>query len=348
MRVIFSTRFGSHLYGTATPESDIDQKEVFIPSARHILLNDGKEVLSIRPDKGQKEGIEARNQLGDIDIEKFSLRRYLGLLAEGQTIALDMLFATPFIADPLSPPGAGLSTSVWADIWENRHRLLSRRTKAILGYCRQQANKYGIKGSRVAAMRVAVETFEAMVEKHGSGTKLREVWDELEVVLSAERAEHIAFPVLPTGSQGTTRPVVMRHVEVCGRKIPEHATLKYGLDVYRKILDQYGARARQAEENQGVDWKALSHAVRIGRQSVEFLRTGHIAFPRPDRAILMKIKQGAFDYEIVSREIEHLLESVEQAARRSLLPEEPDMDWINRFVMRVYADQVHTEMYGIM
>jgi predicted nucleotidyltransferase len=38
MDLIVEMRFGSHLYGTDTPESDLDLKGVYLPEARDILL----------------------------------------------------------------------------------------------------------------------------------------------------------------------------------------------------------------------------------------------------------------------------------------------------------------------
>jgi predicted nucleotidyltransferase len=38
MDLIVAMRFGSHLYGTATPQSDLDYKAVYLPEARDILV----------------------------------------------------------------------------------------------------------------------------------------------------------------------------------------------------------------------------------------------------------------------------------------------------------------------
>ena len=46
--------------------------------------------------------------------------------------------------------------------------LVTRRSAAFVGYCRQQANKYGIKGSRVAAARKALTLLLEAVERLGS------------------------------------------------------------------------------------------------------------------------------------------------------------------------------------
>ena len=38
MNLVVKMKFGSHLYGTSTPLSDIDYKAVYIPEARDIIL----------------------------------------------------------------------------------------------------------------------------------------------------------------------------------------------------------------------------------------------------------------------------------------------------------------------
>jgi hypothetical protein len=96
----------------------------------------------------------------------------------------------------------------------------------------------------------------------------------------------------------------------------------------------------QAENQQGVDWKALSHAVRVGTQAIEFLGTGHVTFPLPNAEHVLAIKTGKVAYQKVSREIESLLESVEVAALVSSLPEAPDLQWIDDFVQRVYRAEI--------
>lgn len=153
MRSIVSIKFGSHLYGTATPASDLDFKSVFVPAGRDILLQRVKGSLSNQRPKAEGE----KNVTGEIDEEAYSLQRYLGLAAEGQTVALDVLFAPRWAMTCKPAPE-------WQEIEANRRRLVTRKSASFLGYCRQQANKYGIKGSRVSAARVALELLTAELE----------------------------------------------------------------------------------------------------------------------------------------------------------------------------------------
>ena len=54
VKVIMLCRFGSHLYGTDTPESDTDYKGIFMPTKEMVLL--GKIPKSINNNKKKAEG----------------------------------------------------------------------------------------------------------------------------------------------------------------------------------------------------------------------------------------------------------------------------------------------------
>jgi hypothetical protein len=134
--------------------------------------------------------------------------------------------------------------------------------------------------------------------------------------------------------------VLVTHWDVCGRKMPYTSSIKNARDIMEALVNEYGKRALQAETNQGVDWKALSHAVRIGRQAIELLSTGGVIFPRPDAEHLLAIKTGRMTYQVVADEIETLLIAIECAAARSGLPDEPDRSWIDDFVVRAHLAQI--------
>jgi hypothetical protein len=265
-----------------------------------------------------------KNLPGEIDSDVYSLQRFLGLVAEGQTVALDILFAPEWaMSEPPAPE--------WREIAANRARLLTRKSAAFLGYCRQQANKYGIKGSRVAAARNALAFLERAHETHGPTAKLREVATGIDAMI----AEHSTLADIKLADGNT-----IRHWDVCGRKMPYTTSIKSARDVMARLVDEYGQRALQAESQQGVDWKALSHAVRVGNQALELLRTGAVTFPLPNAAHVLRIKKGELPYQEVAAEIEALLEEVEAAAAVSHLPAEPDHAWIENFVADVHRREV--------
>jgi hypothetical protein len=322
MDLLVEMQFGSHLYGTATPQSDLDFKAVYLPEARDILLQRVQNTVTHAPDKLDGE----KNAPGDVDREIHSLQRYLELLAEGQTMALDMLFAPE--SAMTSPPSA-----LWLEIQANAPRLVTRRASAFLRYCRQQANKYGIKGSRVSAARQALAVLVDAEAKYGTAAKLAVAETELEAAIGI--SEHVTLIHLPTPAD-----TLVRHFEVCGKKMPFTSSIKSAREIAQRLVNEYGQRALQAERNEGIDWKALSHAVRVGREALELLQTGKITFPLPYATEILSIKRGERTYEAVAETIDRLLVDVEEAAVLSSLREEPDFAFMDELVERAYRGKV--------
>jgi hypothetical protein len=324
-------KFGSHLYGTATPESDLDYKGVHVPAARDILLQRAAPVLGAKVKA--REGV--RNAPGDVDDESYALHRYLQLLAEGQTVAIDMLFAPEWAC-------VGVVHPLWRHIQLNAERLVTRKSAAFVGYCRTQANKYGIKGSRVAAAKRAMDFFVERLEALGPQARIVEVAAQLPPLCVDEHTKLVEQP-RKTSGQLVLELDTEVFFECCNRKVSYGNTIKAAWEMYKRVYDEYGARARLADTNEGVDWKALSHAVRVGQEALELLGTGRVTFPIKNAGFLLDIKKGLLPYSAVAHEIEHLLDQVEAASKVSTLREEPDQGFIELLVERAYAEAVRKE-----
>jgi predicted nucleotidyltransferase len=322
--LIIEMKFGSHLYGTSTPESDTDFKAVYIPSGRSIALQRVKDVVV----SNTKVNEENKNTSEDVDRETYALHKFLHLLAQGQTVALDMLFANDEVITY-----RGNNFHIWQEIYSNREKLISKQCKSFIGYCRQQANKYGIKGSRMNEAEKAAMLFNTFVNANAGNKKLYEIRDELEQLVKDGDHTEIVKITNPSG-------IELEHFSCCNRKSPFTITIKEAARIYEHLFNEYGKRARAAKENEGLDWKALSHAVRVGTQALELLRHGTITMPRPDRQELLQIKTGQLQYEAVSDKIVALLEEVESTAAMSHLPELPNYQWIDNFVAECYSKQV--------
>lgn len=320
--VLMETVFGSHLYGTSGPGSDRDWKAVVVPPAREILLQRAKPTVVTKT----KADPLAKNTAEDVDVETWALHQFFKLVGEGQTVAMDALFSTPdaWVREP---------HPLWLEIVENRSRLISKKSQSFVEYCRSQSNKYGLKGSRMAAARAARDFFAACMADDPNGTPVGKFEGAMTECLC--RLEHVAFENRATPTGG-----VLRHISVCNRLVPFTASIKIAWETYNRLFDQYGERARQAERNEGVDWKAVSHAVRVAKQAVELLETGHLTFPRPEAAFLLSIKRGELPYAAVAEEIEALLPAVEDAAARSTLPAQPDRAFMDEMIVRAYRAEV--------
>jgi predicted nucleotidyltransferase len=315
--IVVRIEFGSHLYGTNTLQSDHDYKSVYIPPAIDILLQrvigaTGNRIKTIEGNKNKPE---------DIDDEAYSLQRYLYLLAEGQTVAVDMLFATK----PL------ISTPVWDEIRANKNLLLTKHSTAFVKYCQAQAAKYGVKGSRVAAAKKAKEFFEIGVKNLGSTAKVEEVSSYMINIFD----EHTTLI-----TKETTPGKTETYFECCNRMVGFKNTLKEAASIYTRIYDEYGKRAKLAEKNENIDWKALSHAVRVANEAIELLSTSNVTFPLPNAKHILDIKLGKLSYKEVATEIEELLVQVEKASLVSNLRESADYEFINNLIVKVYKDTI--------
>jgi hypothetical protein len=317
VRPLVRVQHGSHLYGTSTPASDLDFKSVHIPSGRAIIMQRAENVI----DRQVKVSSSIKNTAADIDDQSYSLQKFLKMISDGDTVATEILFAP----DPL------FIDSDWIDIQAIGKSLLNRQCKGFVGYCRRQAAKYGIKGSRMAACEDIITTLTNAVDKYGTTAPLEKITTDLHLFCALH--EFSAIDIIPSQA-GTNIP----HLEVVDRKVPFTASLKTALDIYQKVYDNYGDRARAAKTDEGIDWKAVSHAVRVARQAIELLSTKNITFPRPDAAELLEIKKGLIPYSTVSEQLEMLVEEVETISTFSALPETSDTKLIERTIFKYYVE----------
>jgi len=327
-REIIRVKFGSHLYGTNLPTSDIDIKSVYLPSGRDILLQRVRPTIS----ESTKLDPHAKNSPLDIDNESFSLQQYLKLLTEGQTLALDLLFAPEVFYLPLE--NGKRCDEIWNHILKNKEKLLTRGVNSFVGYARRQAAKYGIKGGRIASIRKVLE----LLKGFDASKKLLDYQEQLRELIynNLSPLEHAAF----VDCKGPQPGQLIPHLEVCDRKVPFTISVKQVVAIYQKVFDSYGARALLAEKNESVDWKACMHAVRVNAEAIELLSTGNITFPRPDAPLLIQIRKGELNYKQVSELIEAGLAEVEETAKYSKLREKPDLEFVDDFVLETYKSQI--------
>jgi len=316
MEVLVEMKFGSHLYGTDTPESDHDFKGVFLPTVESLIL--GEKTKSINTNTNATDG---KNTSQDVDSEFYSLHYFLKLALEGQTVALDMLHA---------PQSAILKSShLWDALVEQRSRFYTKNLKAFIGYAHRQAAKYGIKGSRLAEVRMVASFLEKSLNrlKWNDNVRLNDVWDWL------PKGDHIYFH---SGSSDKQDSTSLRMYEVVGKKFQETARLGYVLPILLRFISEYGERAQKAEQNEGVDWKALSHALRAAQQVKELFTYGTMTMPRPEAGLLLLVKQGKIDFKSVQEELESTMSEVEVLAERSELPEKADHKFVEHFILYAY------------
>lgn len=299
MKLVCKTQFGSHLYGTATPTSDIDIRGIFIPSKRDILLG--------RIPKTNKD-----NGVSTDDYELYSLHHFVKLACEGQTVALDMLWT------PARQIERGEAGRVWDQLRALRHKFLSTNMNAFVGYARGQATKYSLKGGRLNKLMAFLDVLKSANQDN---TILGCIWNALPK--DAER-------VNPQG---------VREVQIAGKWYGECTQVGHVRYSVQHIIDGYGMRTNAAAKDGGVDWKAMSHAVRVSLELRELLITHEIKFPLTHANVLLDIKRGHMSLEAVQYLLDHLLANIEELTLMSNLPKSVDhIFWENWLVATIESE----------
>ena len=308
--IILVTKFGSHLYGTNTPDSDEDYKGIYMPSTRDIALGKIPKSINLNSNKTNE-----KNSSDDVDIEMYSLHYFIELCCKGETVALDMLH--------VDGPMTLMESPLWVEIQQQRELFYTKNLKAFVGYARKQAAKYGIKGSRLDAAKEFID----LCQKYATGpdVRLSAIWNVLPI------SEH-SYMMDPAASN------CCKQYQICGKILQSTMKVEYAKDIIQKFYDNYGARAKLASENKGVDWKAMSHAVRAALQLKQLYLENQISFPLEEAELLTHIKMGNLPFDNVIAHLEALIECVENLAEESTFPEE---------VNRIYwEDFIYSKVWG--
>ncbi|UYE95068.1 hypothetical protein [Escherichia phage vB_EcoM-pJBB] len=327
MKTIMKGYFGSHLYGTSTPESDVDFKEIYVPHARDILTGNVKEHMS-----KNTNNTSSKNTKDDVDHELYSLKYFFKLAADGETVALDMLHTPPSLVVKSDLP------DVWKYIQDNRSRFYTTNMKSYLGYVRKQASKYGVKGSRLAVLRQALKRSNEWGQYFDNGAVIR-LSHMKNVLPVGEFASWVEIENEKTGKQ--------TFYNLLDRKFQDTLTNKEFNAILVKLEENYGERARKAEANEGIDWKALSHACRGGLQLLEIYKTGDLVYPLQDAPFILDVKLGKHTFKTVQEFLEDIVDQVEHASEQAAkngMQQKVDMSFWDDFLEQVYLEN-HNSYY---
>ncbi|UOL50781.1 hypothetical protein [Escherichia phage vB_EcoM_SCS57] len=327
MKTIMKGYFGSHLYGTSTPESDVDFKEIYVPHARDILTGNVKEHMS-----KNTNNTSSKNTKDDVDHELYSLKYFFKLAADGETVALDMLHTPQSLVVKSDLP------DVWKYIQDNRSRFYTTNMKSYLGYVRKQASKYGVKGSRLAVLRQALKRSNEWGQYFDNGAVIR-LSHMKNVLPVGEFASWVETENEKTGKQ--------TFYNLLDRKFQDTLTNKEFNAILVKLEENYGERARKAEANEGIDWKALSHACRGGLQLLEIYKTGDLVYPLQDAPFILDVKLGKHTFKTVQEFLEDIVDQVEHAseqASKNGMQQKVDMSFWDDFLEQVYLEN-HNSYY---
>ncbi len=292
--LLYLVKFGSHLYGTNTENSDTDYKGIFLPNLENLILE--KKCQSI---VHHTSNDRVRNSNVDVDIDLWSLQHWFALLKRGDTNAIDMLFSYTnkdslvYISPILSETMVFKSPMDFINLRENT---------SYIAYAHHQAKKYGLKGSRLHLLKsvynkIIKDLDESKYTKQDVfGVVIPELKDLFfDEKLCFDKADTQGYNIL----------------YICGSGFHEKTKISEIVQRFEATYKKFGERAVQAEQNENVDWKAISHAIRCTFQIEELIETGHLVFPLKNAEHLKDIKAGKYTWKECEKNIADSLDCLE-------------------------------------
>lgn len=299
MRIIFESIFGSKLYGTNTPESDVDYRGVFVRDIdEHLGIKDllSEEDLSV----------DAPLKKDKIDRKIKSVKQFLLEARNGQTMELELLFA---------PESCIITSSeAWEILKSQRNNFISKTTIfPFISFAKGQVESSVLKAENLILIRKIIEK----IEQYKPGSRFFQIVNDNPELFTQLSLKDKA-------------PAV-----IIGNKI--FITNQASKDVRKKlkgIEENYGSRTVNAVKD-GKDFRSIYHAYRVLFQTEDIIKTQTLSFPLPKekRDFLIEVKSGNYQGDVVV----DLYKKIDEINRLSVdhLPDQVGLDYLNDLCLRV-------------
>jgi len=312
MRKLFTTRYGSFLYGTQTPTSDVDLKHVVLPDLNDILV--GKRIQNIVKKTNTEKN--TRNSAEDMDEEFIPVQVFAYDFLGGQTYALELAYAVEFTkADQVlhDPLFLGFCR-------ELRNRFLTSNMAALVGYAVNQASLYSFKGERLNAVRAAENLFKEAISNSTKGARPLDYLPPFLMkasVVAEKFPKYFQITEYAVDHHRNMKPCI----KLLEKVLPYTSTFETSLKVVQEHLDKYGSRADAASID-NVDWKATMHALRVVDEGIALLTRKNLEFPFSSEYVdfLLQIKNGQLPYNNVIDILNERLDVLKTIEANSPLP----------------------------
>lgn len=294
-RTVFLTKYGSHAYGTNTPESDLDIRGIAIPPAEyfHGFLKRFEQAESTDP-----------------DLVIYDIRKFFDLAANANPNVLDLLFTEE--SDHL------FITEASRILIENRNLFLSKKVRhTYAGYAHAQLKR--IQGHKAWLMNPR----ETKPNRGDFGLPESTVLgaDILGAIDSVQKAEDA--------------PVFSSEVMTLYHKERSYHNALKEYQQYQNWKKTRNPKRAAIEAEFGLDLKHASQLVRLCRMGKEILTTGQVIVKRPDARELLAIRHGSMTYEQIVSYAEGTDAEMEELEKTSPLPHSPDRNKLDRLCQEI-------------
>ena len=298
---------GSHAYGLARPDSDIDIRGIAIPPKKYYLgLSNFEQLVSTSP-----------------DITIFSLTKFCNLALQCNPNVIELLYVDELDIQKMTPIGRRLRESrdlflstkakftfsgyAFAQLkrirnhyqWLRRKETIHKPTRAEYNLPDQPTLPADHRGAIESLIRKEIESWEVdwdLVDRDKRIAIQEQIENYLSNLTEGYRLGQIKHEELAFYCAANKVGIDTNLLEL----LEKERKYKSAMDEWHQYQDwltnRNPARA-ELETKFGFDLKHASHLVRLTRMGKEILTTGKVLVKRPDAEELRVIRDGAWTYE---------------------------------------------------
>lgn len=351
-KLLYLSQFGSHLYGLNTESSDLDFRGIYVPTINDLILHKDKDEINeelevylppenlvgqthyigeiymepIVSEKGKQVNCN-RDNLKKADVKIFSLQKFIQLCSKADTNALDLLFSIEnnFIEKYIDYNKNTTDSVIW-QLYSNRGKLINTsRLESPVKYAFKQATKYSIKGNYVKLLDCLIALSELLIVRNVE--EFTNCFYEL-LVIEADKLFVVRKETKETGGS-------LKYLSVLGVEHPFNLSIREFSERLKRKRAEYSGRSIEAKEQNGNDWKALSHAIRVLLEVQELMETGTVRFPLRQRDFLLDIKLGRVEREVIDEYFKAHLSGLMECMEQDTLGWSYDEEFWNKFIIRI-------------
>lgn len=309
-KIIYKLKVGSQLYGTNTPESDVDFGGVFLQDTKNLLGIHKIKELDLSTNKSN-----TKNTKDDIDEKYHALDTFLYLLSQNNPNIVEYLFP--------SDDSLLVDSDIMKELRHNSDKIITKRVwKSFSGYAISQKKKMISKRERFLNLGKGISIIEHSLSDH---TDSKTVVNDYLANLLNETLKYYK------GGKNDCRSFTKGH------------SLKVTYDKLIHEYNNYGHRLHtDSFKRLGYDTKFGMHLLRLLHEGKELLETGTISFPiqNPELKDMMDVRNGLVSYENLLTMYEKYYTLCEEAYKKTTLRDKPDFTWIDDFQCRTYLKHI--------
>lgn len=337
-QLLYLSIVGSQLYGTDDENSDLDLMGVYLPAKESLLLGDTRYSYAKFSTCRDKK----KNNSSDIDIELWSIHKFMDLLQKGDTNAYDLLFSKTDISKVL------YSCREFSEIFKNRSNLIGFQPiiNGFIGYAANQVKRYISKGRNYRILSYILNYFNRQDIDYNPNDRLDDWVDSLiksfQTEIMIENSGNDILNLRLTFHEHENNLVYLKVNDY--KKYPVTIRMKDFLFSIKKWTNKYGSRVKNSD---GIDWTSIYHAFRVLHMAHQLDFTGDLNFPFDQKTVdkLLNIKYGNENFDEVVKKIEQSKNRIEENLSKTFeLREYPDEEYMQDIILNLYSEECLCEL----